>query len=151
MYTNGNGISHALTRASNAFDTAEDLSASNAVYGQWLVGASCTIKRIKFYVTTAIVAGTTAPQVSFKKYSAYNVSSGAVTLGTLIIPTATAVGKIVYKDITPYDLAPGQALVAEQVVQAADSGTAAGAGFYMFDYDSDPEYVVDETKMVKSA
>lgn len=141
----------ALLRKSNAHDTAENLAAAGAVYGGYLVTSQVKVKRLAFYVSTAIVAGTTAPVVEFNRRPTYNSSSGEVLLGQLTIPTGTAAGKVVFKDIDPVVLNPGEELSYEHVTQAADSGTAAGAGFYAVELILDPEVDANQSNMIESA
>lgn len=148
-YTNGAVYAGTILRKSNALDTPEDLSAAAAVYGGYLIAKQCKITRIAFYVTTAVVATTTAPVVEFNRRPTYNSASGEIALGTLTIPTGTAAGKILYKDIDPVTLFPGDELSFEHTVQAV--GSAAGAGFYAFDIYEDPEVVGNQADMIASA
>ena len=136
----------AIIPKSTAVFTAEDLSAANAVYGGMLVLKQCRIKRIMFYVTTALNT-VTAATVKFSRRPTYNSATGEVSLGTLSLPNGTAAGSVVYKDITPVTLFPGDELSFEQTGQA---GTA-GAGFYGFEIEDDPEYASNQTKMVASS
>lgn len=151
MYTNGAYFGDgALIRKSNAVDTAEVLTAAAAVYGGYLVTKQCKITRIAFYVTVTVAANTQTPVVEFNRRPTYNSASGEVLMGTLTIPTGTAAGKVVYKDINPINLYPGDEFSFEHITQATDSGSAAGAGFYGFDLEEDPEYAGNQTNMVKS-
>lgn len=140
-----------LIRKSNAHDTAEVLSAAAAVYGGYLVSKPCSISEFKFYVTAAIVAGTTAPQVVVKRRPTYNSSSGEILLATLIIPSGTAAGKVVSKRFAPVQLNVGDELSFEQTIQAADSGTAAGSGFYDVVLEQDFEVDGVESNLIASA
>ena len=135
----------ALIPKSTAVFTAEDLSAAVAVYGGFLITKQCKIKRIGFYVTT-VISATTNPAVEFNRRPTYNSSSGEILLGTLTIPTTTAVGTVVYKDIDPVVLFPGDELSLEHTVQAS----ATGAGFYVFEVCDDPEVPANQTKMLAS-
>ncbi len=131
---------------STAVFTAEDLNASPAVYGGFLVMKQCKIKAIKFYVTTAINT-VTAPAVEFNRRPTYNSASGEVLLGTLTIPNGTAAGKVIVKEIDPVVLFPGEELSLEHTVQA---GTA-GAGFYGFEIMDDPEEIANQSNVIESA
>ena len=136
----------AIIPKSTAIFTAEDLSAANAVYGGYLVMKQCRIKRFTFYVTTAINT-VTPPQVVIKRRPTYNSATGEITLGTIIIPNGTAAGKVMVKDISPVTLFPGDEISFEQTVQA---GTA-GGGFYGFEIEDDPEYVLNQSNMIVTA
>lgn len=131
---------------STAVFTAEDLTALAAVYGGFLVMKQCKIKAIKFYVTTAISA-TTAPAVEFNRRPTYNSSSGEILLGTLTIPSGTAAGKVIVKEIDPVTLVPGDELSLEHTVAAS----SAGAGFYGFEIMDDPEVVENQSNVIESA
>jgi len=131
--------SHAILRKTNAHDTAENLAASAAVYGGYLVCAPIKVTGMYFYVTLAIVAGTTAPVVEVNRRPTYNSASGELQIVSGTIPTGTAAGKVLYEFCEPYLCYPGDELSFEHVTQAADGGTAAGTGFYGLDYE-----VVDE-------
>ncbi len=150
-YTNGSPYSGTFIRKSNALDTAEVLSAAAAVYGGYLVTKQCKIKRIKFYVTLLVAASTTAPVVEFNRRPTYNSSSGEIALGTLTIPNGAAVGSVYYKDIDPVVLFPGDELSFEHITQAVDASAAAGAGFYAFEIEEDPEVPANQSKMIASA
>lgn len=131
---------------STAVFTAEDLSAANAVYGGFLVMKQCRIKRFLFYVTTTLNT-VSAATIVVKRRPTYNSSSGEITLGTISLPNGTAAGSVMYKDISPVTLFPGDELSFEQTGQA---GTA-GGGFYGFEIEDDPEYAANQSKMVASS
>ena len=139
-----------LVRKSNAHDTAEVLTAAVGVYGGYLVTKRMVLKRFLFYVTADIAASTTAPKVVVKRWPAYNSSVGEVTCASLTIPTGTAAGKVVYKDLAPVEFFPGDELCFEHTVQTGD-GTAAGAGFYDVIMDLEPEVPANESDMIASA
>lgn len=130
---------------------AETVSAAVAVHGEWLVATKLQIRRIMFYVTTAIAASVTPPQVAFKKRIIQGSASGGSTIGTLILPDLTAAGKVVYKDVTPVALEVGDVLALEHTVQAVDGSSAAGAGYYMWECELYPEYKSNQSDMVASA
>lgn len=130
---------------------AETVSAAVAVHGEWLVAQKLQITRIMFYVTTAIAASVTPPQVAFKKRIIQGSASGGSTIGTLILPDLTAAGKVVYKDVTPVALEVGDVLCLEHTVQAVDGSSAAGVGYYMWECQLSPEYKANQADMVASA
>ena len=115
----------------------DDLDAAPAVHGEYLVVKPCQIKRLMFIVTEAVVADTTAPAVRFSQRVTPGSDTNAVVLGTLTIPHGTAVGKVLYKDIDPVDLVPGDSIKVENTVQTVDAGssTETGQGYYAFELD----------------
>lgn len=131
----------------------DDLDAAPGTHGEWLVMRRCQIRRLMFYVTEAVVADTTAPAVSFTARVTPGSDSGATVLGTLTIPHGTAVGKVVYKDIEPFTLNPGDTLAPKSTVQTVDAGssTETGQGFYGFELHDMPEEPANSGDMVESA
>lgn len=119
-----------LIRASNAFDTAENLAAAVAVHGEYYVTKPCSISELRFIVTTAIDATSTAPKIEVNRRPTPGSSSNEVLLCQFTIPDATAAGTVCVERFAPVQLNVGDSLSFEHVTQAADSGTAAGAGFY---------------------
>lgn len=130
---------------------AETVSAAVAVHGEYLIGRRCTIKRIRFHVTTEIANDTIAAQVAFKKRPTPGSSTSSTTIGTLTLADATAVGKVVYKDVEPVVLNVGDSLCLEHTVQGTDGTLAAGAGYYSFELSDSPEALANESDLVASA
>lgn len=129
-YPNKMGLGY-LVRKSNAFDTAENIAASAAVYGGYLVTKPCQITEFLFYVTLAVDADNVAPVVEVNKRPTYNSASGESLIAQITIPDGTAAGKVMRKICDPpVQLDVGDELSFEHVTQATDSGTAAGTGFY---------------------
>lgn len=139
-----------LIRASNAFDTAENLAATAAVYGEYYVTKPCSVAELRFIVTTAIVAGTTAPVIEVNRRPTPGSSSGEVLLTQFTIPNGTAAGKVLVERFAPVQLNVGDSLAFEHVTQAADSGTAAGAGFYDAVLHLDEESDANQTDLVSA-
>lgn len=152
MYTEelSNGL---VVPAGTGVIGVDDLDASPAVHGEYLVMKPCVLKRIMFLVTEAVVADTTAPVVRFSKRVTPASDTNAVVCGSLTIPHGTAVGKVVYKDITPVRFAVGDTIKVENTVQTVDagSGTETGQGYYGFELELDPEQPENESDMVESA
>ena len=144
------GLGH-LVRASNAHDTAENLAAAVAVYGGYYVTKPCAISEFKFIVTTAIVAGTTAPVIEVNRRPTPGSASGEVQIDTITIPNGTAAGKVMSVRFAPVQLNTGDSLAFEHVTQAADSGTAAGAGFYDVVLEADYESDDNQSDQITSA
>lgn len=140
-----------LLRLSNAHDTAQSLVAAPGVYGAYLVTRSMKVKRIMFYVTTQSLTATVAPVVEFKRRPTYNSATGELSIGTLTIPSGSTVGQVIYKDVTPYSLFAGDVFSLQLKTQGTDPGAAAGAGFFGFELEDDPETPANQSKMVASA
>jgi hypothetical protein len=128
-YPNKVGLGY-LVRASNAFDTAENLAATAAVHGEYYVTKPCSVNELRFLVTTAILAGTTAPVIKIKRRITPGSDTGAVDIVSMTIPSGTAAGKVVCKACVGTQLYVGDSLTFQHVTQAVDGGTATGQGFY---------------------
>lgn len=141
----------AIVPKSNAFLTAEVLSAAAAEYCLYAVMKSCKVVRVMFYVSVAVAADTTAPAVIVKRRVTAGSDTGAETLATLTIPDGAAVGKVYYKDIDGTRLEVGDELVFQHTVQAVDSLSAAGAGYFGIELVDSPESVGNSSNMILSA
>lgn len=150
MYTNKHGLG-LLIRASNAFDTAEVLSASAAVYGEYYVTKPCSVSELRFIVSTAIAASTTAPVIKIKQRPTPGSDTGAVDIASITIPDGTAAGKVMVKRVAPFQLNVGDSLCFQHVTQAADASAAAGAGFYDVVLEIDEEADGNQSDLVVSA
>lgn len=137
----------AITRNSNAFDTAEVLTAAAAVYGSYAIHYPIMVQRFTFTVSTAI-SDLTASVVRMTKVSAANVTTA---IASLIIPNSTTTHKTLGKDFAPVKLGIGDWLQFEQTTQGALGGTPAGAGFYGFLATLQPEVSSNETNYTTSA
>jgi len=77
-----------------------DIGASSTDAGELSCVKPCKVKQLQFHVTDEVVAGTTtAPTVVFTRRPTPNSATGEVVVGTLTIPSGTAVGKVLYKDV----------------------------------------------------
>lgn len=140
-----------LVRASNAFDTGENLAAAAGVYGEYYVTKPCSISEIRFIVTTLVSATTTAPVVEVNRRPTPGSASGEVLLDQITIPDTTAAGKVMVARFAPVQLNVGDSIAFEHVTQAAGSGTAAGVGFYDVVLHVDDESDGNQTDLVVSA
>lgn len=122
---------------------------SAAVVARFAPTERVQLQRIQFSVSTATVSSASIV-ITVKKYITPNSASGAVTLGTLTIPTGVAAGKVYYKDIDPQAIKVGEEIVFEVTTQAAGGG-AAGAGFSLPVCIEFPESELENTDMVESA
>jgi hypothetical protein len=132
----------AITRTSNAHDTAEVLTAAAAVHGGFHVHIPIMVKRLSFRVSTAI-SDLTASVVRLTKISQANVTTSLS--GNMTIANGLAAGKLVYKDFSPSKVGAGETLQLEHLTQGGLGGTPAGAGFYGFVAELLPENMANET------
>lgn len=133
----------AITRNSNAHDTAEVLTAAAAIYGSYKVHSPIAVKRLSFAISTSIL-DLTASVVRIVKISTANVTT-ALASTNMTIANGLAAGKIVYKDFAPVKVGAGETLQLEHLTQGALGGTPAGAGFYGFSAELLPEVMSNET------
>lgn len=140
-----------LVRASNAFDTAENLAAAAAVHGEYYAMKPCAVSEFHFLVTTAIAGDTGAPVVEINRRPTPGSATGEVQIATLTIPTGTAAGKVVSKRFAPVQLNVGDSLSFELVSSALSATTAAGAGFYDVSLEVDFEADANQSDRITSA
>lgn len=138
-----------LIRKSNAHDTAENVAASPAVYGGYLVAKPCSISEFKFYVTVAVVGTSAVPVVEVNQRPTYNSSSGEILIDQITIPNGTAAGKVLSTRFAPVQLNVGDELSFEHVTQAA--GSPAGEGFYDAILEADFEADGNQSNHITSA
>lgn len=144
---------NSLKRKSNAIDTAVNLAAVAASYAGYAVLQPVSVKRLMFFVTTQVTAGTTAPKIQLLSYPTYASATSAATLGTLTIPNGAAVGNVYFKDLSDATrvLAGAELAIQAPSTQAADAGTAAGGGWVGFIWEPAPDADANNTKLVASA
>lgn len=130
-----------LVRNSNAFDTAEVLTAAAAVYGSYTAHYPLMVQAFSFHVSTAI-SDLTNSVVEIQKVTAADVTS---SITTMIIPNGTAVQKVIGKRFSPVKIGIGEKLQLKHLTQGGLGGTPAGAGFYGFLASLQPEVTGNET------
>ena len=69
-------------------------------------------------------------------------------MGTLTIPDATAIGKVIYKDIDPVVLEVGQSM---EIAHTIGTGTPTGQGFWSVEVEAVEETAANESDMIASA
>lgn len=128
---------------------AIDIGAASGTYGEFLCVKPCRIRQFQFTLTEELAGGTSvAPTVVFKKRPTPLSSSGQTTLCTLTIPDATAIGKTVYKAITPANMSVGDSI---QITWTVGTGTPTGIGLQSFICEDDPETEANNSDMIASA
>jgi hypothetical protein len=131
--------------------TADDLSATGDAGYIFDIVQPITVTRIGALVTT-ILSGPAV--INFDRRVLTGSDSGRLSgfddadEATLTIPTTTAVGKIVYKNVSgeDYDMDPG-----DQIVPNVSTGATSGACRYIVWYVPRDETVDNCTDMVESS
>jgi hypothetical protein len=134
--------------AANAAEVLKemDIGAASADHGELVCVRSCYVTQVGFAVTGEAVSGTvTAPTVIFTKRPTPLSASGEAVAGTLTVASGTAIGKVVYENITPVAFAVGDSM---EISHTIGSGTPTGMGLYYFICDEDPEVPGNNTDMV---
>jgi hypothetical protein len=138
-----------LNAATVVVDGEIDIGASSGTHGELLCFKACRVTRVMFLLTSEQAGGTSvAPTVVFKKHPTPLSATGATTIGTLTIPDATAVGKCVYKDITPVSFTPGDTI---EISWTIGTGTPTGIGMWGLIAEESPETPANVSDMIASA
>lgn len=134
----------AVVPQSNAFLTAEVLTAAAAVYGSYVPHYPIMVSRFTFQISTA-VDDLTASIVEMQKVTVADVTS---SIGIMTIADGAAARKVYWKDVTPTKIGVGDKLQFNHKTQGDLGGTPAGAGFYGFVAQLAPEYATNETNYI---
>lgn len=133
-------INLAVAPKSAGYQTAMNLAAAAAQWQGYAVMYPISIKRSMFFVTTAVSASTTAPQVAVKSRPTYGSATGAVVISTITIPSGATAGQVYYANVSDnVRIQVGYELSLECTVQAVDGTTATGAGFMGCIYEMSPD------------
>lgn len=126
-----------------------DIGASSADHGELICFKNCMVRRCAFALTEEAASGTSvAPTVIFTKRPTPNSATSESIICTLTVPTGTAIGKVVYKDITPVSFAPGDSL---ELSWTIGTGTPTGIGVWNIEVFDDPETAANQSDMIASA
>ena len=104
----------AITRDSNAHDTAEVLTAAAAVYGAYTCHYPIAIYGFTFKISTA-VDDLTASVIQLQ--SVDQVADSTANIVNMTIPDGAAAGKIYRKDISAYTVPAGNLLQFKHLTQ----------------------------------
>ncbi len=140
-----------ITLAQNAAEVLKevDIGASSADHGELLCVKQCKVSQLAFTLTSEAASGTSvAPRVVFTKRPTPLSATSEGVLGTVIVPSGTAIGKTVYLDIDPVVLEIGQSVEISHVI---GTGTPTGIGCYSFIANEDPETPDNNADMIESA
>lgn len=126
-----------------------DIGAASADHGEMICVRRCFVTRLKFTLVGEAAGGSgTAPTVVFTKRPTPLSATGETAIGTLTIPDGTAIGKTVYKDVTPVNLAVGDSV---EIAHTVGVTGPTGIGFWSIDIEPDPEDARNESDMIASA
>lgn len=127
-----------------------DIGASNGTHGEFVCVVPCVIRSAKFSVTAeAVVGTTTAPYVVLSKYGTPGAGGSATVIGTITVPTGTAVGGVVYKNGLSTACAVGDVVQIKWIV--GTGGSVAGQGNVDWFCEYNPEVAGNNTDMVASS
>lgn len=121
------------------------------VQGELRVQRRCEIRRIALSVAITSATSTANPVVTFQRRPTPGSATGAVTLGTITIPTGSAAPKVYFKDITPVILNAGESIAFNLTTQGTDASAAAGTAYAGAELLPTPEVPLNESNMVASA
>lgn len=128
---------------------AIDIGASSADHGEFVCIKPCVVQTALFTVSLEAASGTSvAPTVVFTKRPTPGSATDEAVIATLTIPSGTAIGKTVYKHITPVKFAVGQAL---ELAHTIGTGTPTGQGDADVIAAYDPEVSANNSNMIASA
>lgn len=131
--------------------TAKVITATGVSVHSIAVMRQMKVARLLAVVSTAIASNLVAAILSVKYRPIFGSSAGEVVIGTLKFPDLTAVGIVLYKEVSPYDCLPGGQIVFEVTTAGTDSVAAAGAVIAFVEMDDDAEVPGNQTKMLASA
>lgn len=118
---------------------AVDIGAANATHGEFVCVRPCTMREAMFLVTAeAVVGTTTAPYVVLTKYTAPAAGGSSTVIGSITVPTGTAVGAVVRKSSLSTSFAVGDVVQIKHVI--GTGGSVAGQG--NVDWIVEPNYEV---------
>lgn len=126
-----------------------DIGATGADHGELLCVRPCKVVEVQFTLVGELAGGTSAaPTVLFKKRPTPLSATNESTVGVLTVPDATAIGKTVYKPVTPVAFAIGDSM---ELSHTVGTGTPTGQGYYSFICEEDPEVAGNNSDMILSA
>jgi hypothetical protein len=139
----------ALASGDGGVMKAIDIGAASSDHGDYLCMKPCRVRRLLFTPTEEAASGTTtAPTVVVTKRPTPGSSSGASAVGTITVPSGTAIGATVYKDIDPVQFEVGDTL---HIAWTIGVGTPTGIGMFAAECEDSPEYPGNNSEMVASA
>lgn len=128
---------------------AINIAAANGTHGEFVCTVPCTVRRAFATVVLATVSTSTVPVITLKKYTAPGAGGTATTVGTLSVPDASAVGKVLYKDNLSTSFAVGDVLQLSWTL--GTGGSVAGEAVVTAECEYNPEVPANNTDMTASA
>jgi len=126
-----------------------DIGAASADHGEMLCVRPCKVRRLQFTLVGEAASGTTTPPtVVFTKRPTPGSATSESVMGTLIIPSGSAIGATVYADIDPVDLDVGDSF---EIAHTIGVGTPTGQGYWSVIADDRPEQPANNSEMIESA
>jgi hypothetical protein len=127
---------------------AIDIGAASGTHGEFVCVKACDVTSLRFSVATEAVSGTTtAPTVVFAKRVTPGTDTGGSAVGTLTIPSGTAIGRVVLKDITPVNFQVGDVMLISWTIGV---GTPTGEGIPSWICQDDPEISGNNSDIIVS-
>ena len=125
-----------------------DIGAASADHGELICVKDCVVKRVGFIAVGEAVSGTTsAPQVIFTKRPTPLSATDESVAATVTVPSGTAVGSAIYKDIN-VAFKVGDSMEISHVVGV---GTPTGQGFYFMEAYDNQEVAGNNSELTASA
>ena len=138
----------ALAAADPAVMREVDIGAASGNAGEYLCVKPCMVHRGQFTATSEAVSGTvTPPTVVLKKRPTPLSSSGETTVMTITVPSGTAIGKTVYKDVKPVQFEVGDSL---HISWTVGVGTPTGIGLVSVLCENSPRTPMENDDMIAS-
>jgi len=127
-----------------------DVGAASADLGELVCIRPCKVTQVLCVVTGEAISGTSVdPRVVFTKRPTPLSATGEAVVETVILPSGTAIGKVVYEDVaTPVAFAVGDSMEISHVI---GTGTPTGMVVYGFICIENPETPANNSDMIASA
>lgn len=126
-----------------------DIGAASGDHGEYICIKNCVVKRLGFILSGEAAGGSSAaPTVIFTKRPTPLSASSEAVVETLVVPNATAIGKVVYLDFSPIEFAVGDSV---EISWTVGTGSPTGQGFAFFLCSDVPEVPANNTDMIASA
>jgi len=124
------------------------IGASSTDHGEYVCVKPCVMKRAGFVLTGEAASGTsTAPTVIFTKRPTPLSATDESVIATLTIPSGTAIGKAIYKDIN-VKFSVGDSVELSHTVGV---GTPTGMGHAFAECADDPEVAGNNSDLTATA
>lgn len=128
-----------------------NLVGSTGVVGEYAVTKRVELTRIGVWMKIAAATSTANAVVTFRLRPTFGSATGQTVLGTITVPTGSAIGTIVFKDVTPVVIPVGYTVAMDLTTAGTDASAATGTGVCLVELQPTPEDYRNETNMVVSA